>query len=123
MRRSHLFLLTAAGLAGMLALTAAQQPSALANSKPGLWEVEGIPGAKAAAHECVTDVLALARYEHRGKSCTTNVLNDSGTSTVVEYRCGSQGFGRTKMDVITPRSLRISTQGISDNLPFNYLLQ
>jgi hypothetical protein len=27
------------------------------------------------------------------------------------------------MDVITPRSLRISTQGISDNLPFNYLLQ
>jgi hypothetical protein len=27
------------------------------------------------------------------------------------------------MDVITPRALRISTQGISDQLPFNYVLQ
>ena len=33
------------------------------------------------------------------------------------------GFGRTKMTVLTPRSMRVETQGISNNAPFNYVLQ
>jgi hypothetical protein len=41
----------------------------------------------------------------------------------VQYTCGAAGFGRTQIDVLTPRSLRISTQGISDGLPFNYVMQ
>ena len=69
------------------------------------------------------DLMTLAQFEHRGRHCASNVLSDHGSSTVIQYSCGGAGFGRTQIDVITPRSLRISTQGISDGLPFNYVLQ
>jgi hypothetical protein len=67
--------------------------------------------------------MVLAQYEHRGHRCSSTVLSDHGNSTVIQYDCGGAGFGRTQIDVLTPRSLRISTQGISDSLPFNYVLQ
>ncbi|MEP7130342.1 MAG: hypothetical protein ABI770_04360 [Sphingomicrobium sp.] len=114
---------TVAGTAAALVLTAAQQPLALAQAIPGLWEVSGMPGARVPARECVPDMTVLARYEHKSRACTMKVTSDSASITVVDYACGGAGFGHTKIDVITPRSLRIATQGVSDNLPFSYLLQ
>jgi hypothetical protein len=115
--------LAVAGPAAVLALTAAQQPPALAAAKAGLWELEGLPGAKAPLRECISDIQKLARLEHRARNCTAKVISDDGHSTVVEYSCGAAGFGHSKVEVITPRSLKISTQGISDASPFNYTLQ
>jgi hypothetical protein len=106
-----------------LSLTAAQRPSSLSQTKAGQWELSGVPGAKAPVHQCISDVLALARYEHRGKNCSSRTISENASSVVIEYSCGGAGFGRTQVDVLTPRSLRISTQGISDSLPFNYVLQ
>ena len=109
--------------AAALALIAATQPAALARTSPGLWEIAGVPGAKAPARQCVGDVAVLARFEHRGRNCTHKVITDGPLETVIEYSCGGSGFGRSELTVLTPRSLRIQTQGISDNLPFNYVLQ
>jgi hypothetical protein len=119
----RLALVTVAGIAAALVLMAAQRPAALAQTAPGLWEISGLPGAKTHARECVTDMAALARYEHRGRSCTMKVISDSSSAAVVEYSCGGTGFGHTRLEVITPRSLRIETQGVSQNLPFSYVLQ
>ena len=116
------FALGTAALAA-LALTAAQQPSALAGVQGGLWEVSGAPGAKAPVKQCVANVALLAEFEHRGKACTMKVVRDHGSSAVIEYSCGKAGFGRAQINVITPRSVRIDTQGISDQLPFGYVLQ
>ena len=102
---------------------AAAQPSALANIAGGLWEISGAPGTHSPVRQCVGNVLALAQYEHRGRNCTRSVISDNGTKTKINYKCGSAGFGESEVEVITPRSLRISTQGISDQLPFNYVLQ
>lgn len=112
-------------LASAIALPAlaAAPPSALSQVSGGLWEVTGAPGADAPQRLCVADVRALAEYEHRGKTCTRSVLSDKGASALISYSCGNAGFGQAQIDVITPRSLRISTQGISDQLPFNYVLQ
>jgi len=111
----------AAAAAG--ALIGATQLPTLAQTAPGLWEISGVPGAKLPVRQCVAEVAALARFEHRGKACTAKVLKNAGSSASVEYSCGAAGFGHSDIDVITPRSLRISTQGISDGLPFNYVLQ
>ena len=119
----RLVLIGIAGLAGALVLTAAQRPAALGQTAPGLWEISGLPGAKTPARQCVTDMALLARYEHRNRSCTAKVISDDANKAVVEYSCGGAGFGHTKLEVITPRSLRIETQGVSDNLPFSYVLQ
>ena len=109
--------------AGALALIAAVQPSALSQAQAGLWEISGAPGVNAPVRQCVADVASLARFEHRAKTCTAKVLKDEKGSVAIDYTCGGAGFGHSEIDVITPRSLRISTQGISDGLPFNYVLQ
>jgi hypothetical protein len=105
------------------AALAAAQPSALAQVSGGLWEVRGVPGASGPLRQCVTDVLALAQFEHRGRNCTRRVTSDARSSTVIDYSCGAAGFGHSDISVITPRALRIATQGISDQLPFNYVIQ
>lgn len=107
----------------MLLLGAAQRPIALAKTSPGLWEISGVPGTKAPLVECFPDLGTLAQFEHRKVSCSRRVLSDNESSTIVDYSCAGGGFGHSQIDIITPRSLRISTQGISDNLPFNYVLQ
>jgi len=101
----------------------AAQPSALAQVAGGLWEISGMPGAREPIRECVPNVVTLAQFEHRGRNCTRNVLADKGSSTLISYKCGAAGFGQTTVEVLTPRSLQISTQGISDQMPFNYVLQ
>ena len=113
----------AGGVAAALALIAAAQPSVLAPVQPGLWEISGAPGAHTSVRQCLTDIAALARFEHLTRNCTAKVLKDGSGSTEIDYTCPGAGFGHSQIDVLTPRSLRISTQGISDGLPFNYVLQ
>jgi hypothetical protein len=112
-----------AAASGLFLLTAAQQPGALGMTSPGEWELTGVPGSKVPVRQCVTDLATLAQFEHRAQHCTAKTLSDQGNSTVIQYSCAGADFGRTQIDVLTPRSLRISTQGISDGLPFNYVLQ
>lgn len=116
-------ILASCGAALVLAVSAAKQPAALAVTSPGLWEIAGIPGARGPTRQCVADTAALAQFEHKAQSCTRVVISDSGPTAVIHYTCRGGGFGRSAMTVITPRSIRIETQGISDNLPFNYVLQ
>jgi hypothetical protein len=101
----------------------APQPSVLSQAMSGLWELEGAPGARAPVRQCVADIAALGQFEHRARNCTRRVISDSGGTAVIQYQCGAAGFARSDIHLITPRSLKISTQGISDNLPFNYVLQ
>ena len=106
-----------------MALIAAQWPGPLGQASPGLWEISGVQGAKSPIRQCLANLAVLAQFEHRGRNCSARVISSSPSSTVIEYRCGGAGFGRSKIDAITPRNLRIDTQGISDNLPFSYVLQ
>jgi hypothetical protein len=123
MARKTLALVIGATLLAGAALAADPRPAALANAPAGLWEIVGAPGGKAPRRECVRDVSLLAQYEHRGHSCRRTIVSEQGNSAVIDYSCGDGGFGRSKVTAITPRSLRIETQGISDQLPFNYVLQ
>lgn len=117
-------LIMATGVIGAATiLVAAAQPSALAQAQPGLWEITGAPGSSAPVRQCISEIGALTRFEHRASACSSRVLKDAGTSAAIDYSCGGAGFGHSEIDVITPRSLRISTQGISGGLPFNYVLQ
>lgn len=117
-------LLLTAGLTGAaFALIAAQGPSLFDQAQPGLWEISGAPGLKAPVRQCLADLTPLARFEHRTSNCTAKVSGQSPTSASVDYSCGGAGFGHTQVELLTPRALRISTQGISGGLPFNYVLQ
>jgi len=109
--------------AAAVALGAAGLPLALSQAAPGVWEISGVPGTKKPILQCVSDLLALAQFEHRTENCSRHVIRDAATVTTVEYNCPGGGFGRTEIGLVTPRSLRIDTQGISDGLPFHYVAQ
>ena len=97
-------------------------PRALAPALGGLWEVSRSATGHNPTRICVATPDLLAQFEHRQQRCQRTVVSDRGTETLISYTCPGGGFGQSKMTLITPRSLRIETQGISDNLPFNYLL-
>jgi hypothetical protein len=119
MRRSVILAIVIAVPAAL----AATPPTALAKVAGGMWEISGMPGAKKPVRQCIANVLALAQFEHRSKACTANVIANGERTTRITYDCGGAGFGQSEVDVITPRSLKIATQGISDQQPFNYVIQ
>ena len=114
----------AAGAAAVLVLGAAQRPPrALAQASPGLWELSGLPGAAAPMRRCIVDLSVLAQIEHRGRSCTRVVITDEPARSVIHYTCTDGGFGQSLLTALTPRSLRVETQGIANNAPFHYVVQ
>jgi hypothetical protein len=116
-------ILVMTGVAAALASAAPQRPSVFSQTLPGIWEISGAPGVKAPIRQCLSDIALLAQYEHRNHTCVRKLIADTPTSSTIEYSCGGAGFGRSDIEAITPRSLRIDTQGISGGLPFNYVLQ
>jgi hypothetical protein len=113
----------AASLAALLTLIGAGRPLALSQTSPGLWELSGLPGATMPRRQCIADPTLLARIEHRRQSCTQVVISDRPSNAVIHYTCVKGGFGQSELTVITPRSLRIETQGISAGSPFHYVIQ
>ena len=113
---------TLAGLAfAGFALAAATSPQALSQAQGGLWEVARTGSAPVKL--CVANPVALAQFEHRGVSCSRTVVRDSGVSATISYSCPGRGFGQSDLTLVTPRSLRVVTQGIAANAPFKYTFQ
>jgi hypothetical protein len=113
----------ATGVGLVLALGAAVRPTVLAHSSGGLWEVEGANGRSSRVKLCLRDPTVLAQYEHRNDVCTRVVVRDRPAMAEIHYTCTGGGFGQTTISSLTPRSLRIETQGISGDAPFHYVLQ
>jgi hypothetical protein len=87
-----------------------------------MWEIDPLgPGTR--ARLCVSDPMVFANYEHRGTTCTRVVISDGPNGAVINYTCPTGGFGRSTVKALTPRSLRVETQGIADNAPFQYVFQ
>ena len=98
----------------------ASLPRAMAG--PGEWEI-GTTAAGRSERVCLADPAMLMQWEHRGKPCRQAILATTLDRAEVQYSCPGGGFGTSRMEVITPRSIKISTQGISGGLPFGYVVQ
>ena len=118
---------TRIALFGMLALSsatifAAGSPRALAPAQGGLWDVSRSADGRNPTRLCIPDLAVLAQFEHRGGTCTRVVVSDAGTSAKIHYTCADGGFGQSELTLITPRTIRVDTQGISGGFPFHYQL-
>lgn len=114
--------LAAAVLVAAAALIAADSPRALSAAGAGLWEVGLFADGHDAQKICLADPAILTQWEQRSGRCTRVVLSDGDTKAVVQYTCTDGGFGRSDLTMLTPRTLRIATQGISKSYPFAYTL-
>lgn len=116
------FALLATPLALAAGVVVAATPAALAPVAGGLWEISRSATGAGARRLCVTDPMRLAQIEHQGAQCTSVVVGQTGDSATVHYTCVAGGFGQARLTVITPRTLRIQTQGISGGFPFDYVI-
>jgi hypothetical protein len=94
--------------------------AALAELETGRWAVRDLDAGVEREAVCIGDPLLLARLEHAGASCTTEVLASGPKRAIVQYTCPGHGFGHSTLKVETPRLARIDSQGISDNRPFAF---
>ncbi|WP_118856951.1 DUF3617 domain-containing protein [Sphingomonas mesophila] len=103
----------------LLSLGAALPPSLQGS---GLWEVGTKASGAGAGRHCLADTALLTQWEHRGAQCTRVVLSGNRDRSEVQYTCPAGGFGTSRVQLLTPRSVRIETQGISGGLPFGYTI-
>ena len=102
------------------ALAGAALPQALQGG--GLWEVSTKASGLGGTRHCLADAAILMQWEHRQTQCTRLVLSSAADRSEVQYTCAAGGFGNSKVQVLTPRSVRIESQGISGGLPFGYTI-
>lgn len=95
---------------------------ALGRVASGQWELSEPGSQRDAVRMCVGDPTLLAQVVHRDRQCTRVTISESGNETLIHYTCSGAGFGRSSVQVITPRSLRIETQGIVRGAPFHRVL-
>lgn len=100
-------------------LVGAALPKAL---QGGLWEVSTKATGAGATRACVADPALLMQWEHRRTRCKRAIIGATADRAEVQYTCPAGGFGTSWVQVITPRSVRIQTQGISGGLPFGYTI-
>ena len=105
----------------LLALTAAVRPAVFSQTAGGLWEITRSDGGRRSI--CVPDPVVLTQYEHLKVRCSRDVIRDQQGLAEISYSCAGGGFGQSRVEQLTPRSLRIETQGISGDAPFHYVLQ
>lgn len=102
------------------AASAAVVPPALHG--PGLWEVSRSASGEKAERRCLADPALLAQWEHKGQHCTRMVISSGTSRAEIHYTCTGGDFGTSRVSVLTPRSVRIHTQGIAKGAPFAYTL-
>ena len=106
----------------LLGAAATPGPRALAPARGGAWQVSLDARGSAPRTRCLAEPVLLGQWEHRGQKCERTILSDQGSKVVIDYRCGQAGFGRSEMTLLTPRTLRVATQGIAAGAPFQYVL-
>lgn len=109
------------GVLVLLGLCAAAPASLLATAEPGSWEVSR--SGSEPVRLCLATMDSLAQFEHRNAKCTRSVIRNAASSATVHYTCSNGEFGESVMSLITPRSVRVETQGISGGAPFKYTFQ
>ena len=120
MESSRNFVRPAACVVLAALLGGASLPSAMTGS--GEWEISKSANGSGGERLCMTDAALMLQWEHRTKQCTRVVISASADRAEVHYTCVGGGFGTSRIQVLTPRSVKIDTQGISDGYPFAYVL-
>jgi hypothetical protein len=88
---------------------------------PGQWQIDR-GGSAGSESVCLADAAMLMQWEHRRKQCERTIVASTIDSAEVHYTCAGGGFGSSRVEVLTPRSITVKTQGIADGQPFGYVI-
>jgi hypothetical protein len=118
-------LLGASGLAlgGLLIAATPSGPLAFNRIRPGGWQLRALDGSAPPRRICLTDPAELIQLRHPGASCSRFVLDNDASTATVHYTCTGAGYGRTTIKVETPELIRVESQGLINQAPFQVALE
>ncbi|WP_443026193.1 hypothetical protein [Sphingomonas sp. CCH18-H6] len=123
MRMRRLTAMMAGAVAATLALplAAADAPTlaVLRGLELGQWQLREIGPRGGERSICLGDMETLIQLQHPRGGCSRYVIDDRTAHGTIHYTCPGSGYGRTTIDLVTPRSVRIETQGVASGAPFH----
>lgn len=93
--------------------------AALKTLQPGMWELRQRGATAPAQRICLGDPVALVQLRHASATCSRYVIENKPDRATVHYTCPGAGHGRTSIRVETRQLIRVESQGIAQNAPFN----
>lgn len=115
-------LIAGSSLAGQQ-VSRAPELVALKGIDRGLWELRERGATAPSQKICVADPIALMQVRHGGTACSRFVIDNKPSQATVHYTCPGAGHGRTTIKVETRQLVRIESQGIAGNAPFNVVYE
>lgn len=117
-------LILGGGAAALLLCGAANAPiQAFGRIQPGEWQLRPLDSSAPAQRLCVDNAYELIQLRHPGAACSRFVLANEPQTATVHYTCTGAGYGRTTIRVETPQLVRIDSQGLANQSPFQVALE
>lgn len=91
----------------------------LSGLEKGAWEIRD-RDTHAVRRLCLTRGEELIQLRHSGSTCRRFVLDNGPNSVTVQYTCPGNGYGRTSIRRETNRLVQIESQGIKNDLPYQF---
>lgn len=110
-------------MGGLLAAAAPGGPLAFARIHAGGWQLRTLDGSAPVRRICLTDPSELIQLRHPGAPCSRFMLENEANSTTVHYTCTGAGYGRTTIKVETGDLIRIESQGLINQAPFQVAIE
>lgn len=97
-------------------------PADLGALLKGRWQITEA-GSKTSTTQCIRDSHQFFQIMHPSLICSQRLLMHSGKRTSLRYDCPGEGWGHTVVTMESPKLVRISTQGISEGVPFDMKIE
>lgn len=119
MRLRWLLILPALSAAALLGGAAAKTPILAFNRiQPGAWQLRALDSSAPPQRICIGDGYELIQLRHPGAACSRFVLANEGDTATIHYTCTGAGYGRTTVKVETGQLIRVESQGLINQAPF-----
>ena len=120
----RVLILPAVGVAALLG-GAANAPAiqAFGRIQPGEWTLHAFDRSVPDQKLCIDDAYDLIQLRHPGAVCSRFVLTNDPMNATVHYTCNGAGYGRTTITVETGQLIRVESQGLANQSPFQVAME
>jgi hypothetical protein len=116
-------ILAATGAALFLGGAANAPILAFSRIQPGEWQLRSLDNSQPPSKLCIDDAYDLIQVRHPNAACSRFLLNNDAQTATVHYTCTGAGYGRTTIRVETSELVRVESQGLFNQSPFQMTLE
>ncbi len=108
---------------GLLIAAASGGPLAFAKIRQGAWQLRAVGESTPPRQICLSDPAELVQLHHPGVACSRFTIENTANVATIHYTCTGAGYGRTTIKVESGDLIRIESQGLMKQAPFQDTLE